>query len=122
MSNVSPTRPGLILPDPWECPQLVAEAIWDIRNRQDGAHTHKFLRDKYGTEDFYMLAVEAVFESNSWTLTANDKKVFRKAYREVPVTGVVWMGNAKKEQRERLQQPKKWSERPSEARIVDDKK
>ena len=44
-NSLASTRPGLTLPDPWECPQTVAEAIWDVRNHLDGAHSHKFLRD-----------------------------------------------------------------------------
>jgi len=107
-NSTASTRPGLTHPDPRECPQTVAEAIWDIRNRQDGFHTHKLLREKYGTVDFYMLAVEMVYEVNSWTLSTVDKKNFRKIYRETPVAGNVWKGNAQQERRDSLQQPKKW--------------
>jgi hypothetical protein len=108
MANPTSTRPGLTLPDPWECPQTVAEAIYDIRNRQDGFHTHKLLREKYGTENFYMLAVEMVYEVNDWRLTAADKKNFRKIYRETSLGGTVWKGNFQQEHRDSLQQPKKW--------------
>jgi len=106
--SVASTRPGLTLPDPWECPQTVAEAIWDVRNRQDGYHTHKFLRDKYGTENFFMLAVEMVYEVNSWTLTQAEKKTFRKIYRETSVGDNVWKGNVQQERRDATAQPKGW--------------
>ena len=106
--SVASTRPGLTLPDPWECPQTVAEAIWDVRNRQDGYHTHKFLRDKYGTENFFMLAVEMVYEVNSWTLTQAEKKQFRKIYRETSVGDNVWKGNVQQERRDATAQPKGW--------------
>ena len=106
--SIASTRPGLTLPDPWECPQTVAEAIWDVRNRQDGYHTHKFLRDKYGTENFFMLAVEMVYEVNSWTLTQAEKKQFRKIYRETSVGDNVWKGNVQQERRDATAQPKGW--------------
>jgi len=106
--SIASTRPGLTLPDPWECPQTVAEAIWDVRNRQDGYHTHKFLREKYGTENFFMLAVEMVYEVNSWTLTQAEKKQFRKIYRETSVGDNVWKGNVQQERRDATTQPKKW--------------
>ena len=122
MSSITSTRPGLTLPDPWECPQLVAEAIWDIRNRQDGFHTHKFLRDKYGTENFYMLAVEMVFEVNGWTLTTADKKLYRKVYRETPVTGDVFHGNVQQERREATVQPKSWRPRDELPTALQNKK
>ena len=122
MSSITSTRPGLTLPDPWECPQLVAEAIWDIRNRQDGFHTHKFLRDKYGTENFYMLAVEMVFEVNGWTLTTADKKLYRKVYRETPGTGDVWKGNIQQERREATVQPKSWRPRDELPTALQNKK
>jgi len=106
--SIASTRPGLTLPDPWECPQTVAEAIWDVRNRQDGYHTHKFLREKYGTENFFMLAVEMVYEVNSWTLTQAEKKTFRKIYRETSVGDNVWKGNVQQERRDATAQPKGW--------------
>jgi hypothetical protein len=106
--SIASTRPGLTLPDPWECPQTVAEAIWDVRNRQDGYHTHKFLREKYGTENFFMLAVEMVYEVNSWTLTQAEKKQFRKIYRETSVGDNVWKGNVQQERRDATAQPKGW--------------
>lgn len=107
-NSLASTRPGLTLPDPWECPQTVAEAIWDVRNHQDGFHTHKFLREKYGTENYFMLAVEMVYEVNNWLLTQSDKKNFRKIYRETPVAGNVWKGNIQQERRDSTSQPKKW--------------
>ena len=106
--SIASTRPGLTLPDPLECPQTVAEAIWDVRNRQDGYHTHKFLREKYGTENFFMLAVEMVYEVNSWTLTQAEKKQFRKIYRETSVGDNVWKGNVQQERRDATAQPKGW--------------
>ena len=55
-----------------------------------------------------MLAVEMVYEVNNWLLTQSDKKIFRKIYRETPVAGNVWKGNAQQELRDSLAQPKKW--------------
>jgi len=75
------TRPGLTLPDPMDCPQAIAEAVWDVRNRNSGEHTRKLFREKYFTESFFMLAVEATYAANDWMFTADEKKKFRKLYR-----------------------------------------
>lgn len=78
------SRPGLIFPDTNDCPYVIAEAVWDIRNRQDGPHTHKLIRERYFTENFFMLAVQYVFDSNEWTFTTDEKRKFRKIYRGTP--------------------------------------
>lgn len=75
------TRPGLILPDPETCPQVIAEAVWDVRNRQGGPLTQRLIQDRYATEKFFMMAVEQVFYANEWSFTAEDKRNFRSVYR-----------------------------------------
>ena len=74
-------RPGFILPDPFECSQRIAEAIYDIRIGHDNEQTHKLLKNTYVTEDYYMIAVETVYEVNDWIVTPTDKRLFRKIYR-----------------------------------------
>jgi hypothetical protein len=74
-------RQDLILPDPSECSQRIAEAIYDIRIGCADAQAHKLFRNTYGTEIYYMLAVETVYDVNGWTLTPFARKLFRKSFR-----------------------------------------
>lgn len=105
-------RKGFILPDPWECPQMIAEAVYDVRNRKDTPLTHKILQEKYALIDFFMDAVGAVFETNEWTFTIDERKQFRKIFRSKPDSGgVKWQGNAKMERTAAAnKQPTKWKE------------
>lgn len=109
---ITTDRVGLILPDPWECPQMIAEAVYDVWYRRDTEVTHKILQNKYGTVEFLMDAVEVVFLVNEWTYTTAARAMFRKIFRAKPVGAHIWVGNAKMERHAAAnKQPTKWNKK-----------
>ncbi len=73
--------PNLVYPDASNCPSLVAEAVYDIRNYKADDGTRKYLVDKYGNIEYFILAAEYVYEANNWPFTPLEKKLLRSAYR-----------------------------------------
>ena len=111
MSSIVYDRVGFVLPSPDECPQMIAEAVWDVRHRKDTPITHKIIQDKYVLIDFLMDAIGAVYETNEWTFSIEERKMFRKIFRAKPSVGPKWIGNAKMERHAAAnKQPTKWKE------------
>ena len=79
-------RPGMEVPPTVK--RAFACAVYDL-SRGEGltSEGRQVLETQYFTEGFYFEAVEAVFEFNDWKLTADQRKVFRKVFRDRKKTG-----------------------------------
>ncbi len=81
-----PERPGLMIPDDY--PQSFVQAAYDyFRGGYNGSHIVKELRGRFGTEKFYMEALEEVWTQNSWPIDIKTRKEWRKLFRGTPGSG-----------------------------------
>lgn len=74
------SRPGLVLPDPQDCPSTIAEAVWDVRYLKDTERTRAYLKSYWGTQDYLIQAVKYVYAANEWPLTPRERKTFREIF------------------------------------------
>jgi hypothetical protein len=70
-----------IYPPANECPARMADAVRDVRFLRDDVDTRKLLRECWGTLEFFLMAVEAVYSSNEWALDRKEKARFRRIFR-----------------------------------------
>lgn len=67
-------------PDPSECPSWIADHIYDIRVGKNTDSTAKAVKSCYGTLEFFLYAVEQVYETNNWVLNRKEKDLFKKVF------------------------------------------
>ena len=78
-----PSRPGLMIPDDY--PATFVQAAYDYF--RGGVHwpgVIKELRGRFGTEKFYMEALEEVWTQNGWQIDIKTRKEWRKLFRGTP--------------------------------------
>ena len=75
------SRPGLVYPNPEDCPSSIAEAVYDIRYSKSDVRTHLYIKNFWGTADYLIFAVGDVYEANGWDFDRKAKKVFRNIFR-----------------------------------------
>ena len=81
--RTDPSRPGLLIPD--DFPQTFILAAYDyFRGGLRGDHLVKELRGRFGTEKFYIEALEELWEQNGWTVDIRVRKEWRKLFRGTP--------------------------------------
>jgi len=78
MSN-DQNRPGFLIPDSYSA--IFARAIYDHRAGMVTADTIRELRTRYGTERYFMEAVEAIYEHNDWALGIKTKRDLKKIFK-----------------------------------------
>lgn len=73
------TRPGLEVPDGYS--QEFTRAIYDHRMGNVSIGVIKELRTRFGTEKFFVEAVEAVYEQNEWKLDIKTKRDLKRIFK-----------------------------------------
>lgn len=56
-------------------------AVYDFHMGRRDEQTLKELRSRFGTENYYIEAIEEIYSENSWRLDPKTKKMFRKIFR-----------------------------------------
>lgn len=75
-----PDRPGLSIPDDY--PQSFVQAAYDhFLLDRTWPSVMKELRGRFGTEKFYMEALEEVWVQNGWPVDIKVRKEWRKVFR-----------------------------------------
>jgi len=74
------SRPGLLIPDSYS--SNFAKALYDHRVGSVTFDVIKELRTRYGTEKFFMEAVESIYEHNGWQLGIKVKRDLKKIFKE----------------------------------------
>jgi hypothetical protein len=78
-------RRDFVYPNPEDCTASFAEVVHDVYYLRELTEAQtKRLRTCYGTMDWFLLAVNEVFEANGWTFDRRQKAPFRKIYRGEP--------------------------------------
>jgi len=81
--RTDPSRPGLQIPDDY--PQTFVLAAYDyFRGGDKWPHHVKELRGRFGTEKFFMEAMEEIWEQNGWSIDIKLRKEWRKLFRGTP--------------------------------------
>ena len=81
--RADPERPGLMIPDDY--PQTFVQAAYDhFRNGSTWPSVMKELRGRFGTEKFYMEALEEIWTQNGWPIDIKTRKEWRKLFRGTP--------------------------------------
>jgi hypothetical protein len=75
------SRPGLLIPDDYSA--IFARSIYDHREGHVSVETLKELRTRYGTERYFMEAVEAIYEHNDWKLGIKTKRDLKKIFKGI---------------------------------------
>lgn len=57
-------------------------AVNDFRMGKRDEQTLRELRTRFGTEHYYIEAIEEIYSENSWHLEPKIKKIFRKIFRK----------------------------------------
>lgn len=74
------SRPGLSIPDSYSA--AFARALFDHRVGTVNFEVIRELRTRYGTEKFFLEAVESIYEHNSWQLGIKVKRDLKKIFKE----------------------------------------
>lgn len=74
-----PSRPGLLISDSYSA--IFAKAVYDHRVGRLTSDTIRELRTRYGTELYFMEAVEAIYEYNDWSLGIKTKRDLKKIFK-----------------------------------------
>ena len=73
-------RPGLSIPDSYS--PTFARALYDHRVGTVTPDVIRELRSRYGTERFFLEAVESIYEHNSWQLGIKVKRDLKRIFKE----------------------------------------
>lgn len=73
-------RPGLSISDSYSA--AFSRALYDHRAGNVTAEVIRELKTRYGTEKFFLEAVESIYEYNSWQLGIKTKRDLKKIFKE----------------------------------------
>jgi hypothetical protein len=74
------SRPGLEVPDGYSAE--FARALYDHRMGNTYPSVISEIRNRFGTERYFLEAVEAVYEQNEWKLDIKTKRSLKKLFSE----------------------------------------
>jgi hypothetical protein len=69
----------VIIPDGFSV--TFARAVRDFYTGDRSSSTIKELRMRYGTENYYMEAIEEIFSENGWRFDAKTKRLMRAVFK-----------------------------------------
>ena len=72
------SRPGLTVPDGYS--GEFTKALYDHRMGNVTASTIREIRTRFGTEKFFIEALEAVYQENEWKLDIKTKRELKKIF------------------------------------------
>lgn len=75
------SRPGLSVPDGYS-PEFT-RAIYDHRMGHVSPTVIKEIRTRFGTEKYFVEAIEAIYEQNDWKLEIKLKRDLKKIFKGV---------------------------------------
>ena len=78
--SFDPTRPGLEVPDGYSTE--FTKALYDHKMGYKMPHVISELRNRFGTERYFLEAVESVYEQNSWKLDIKTKRELKKIFKD----------------------------------------
>lgn len=74
------SRPDLSIPDSYS--PTFARALYDHRVGNMTFEVIRELKTRYGTEKFFLEAVESIYEHNSWQLGIKVKRDLKRIFKE----------------------------------------
>jgi hypothetical protein len=72
------TRPGLEVPEGYS--SEFTKALYDHRQGYKLPHVISEIRNRFGTERYFLEAVESVYEQNNWKLDIKSKRELKKIF------------------------------------------
>lgn len=73
------SRPGLTVPDGYS--SEFTKALYDYRMGNVTTATIREIRTRFGTEKFFVEALETIYEENGWKLDIKTKRDLKKIFK-----------------------------------------